>query len=146
MGKEITLTGEQGRLVLQVASYENPSATDGNDANWLASSISVQAGPFSGVLNAAFTTHDLFNLYEQLKKALASLSGSVTFQSTEGDLSLTIEFNKRGAATISGVIQPHGSHGASVLQFQLDTDQSALSQSLRQLEVALRLFPVKQMR
>jgi hypothetical protein len=145
MGQEVTLTGEQGRLAIDVASYENPSATNRDDANWLASTISVKAEPFSGVLNAAFTTHDLINLYEQLKKALARLSGTVAFQSTDGDLSLTIEFNKRGAATISGLIQPHGSHGASVLQFRLDTDQSALSQTLRQLELAVRRFPVKQM-
>lgn len=146
MGQEVTLTGEQGRLAIDVASYENPSATDRDDANWLASTIGVKAEPFSGAFNATFTTHELIILHEQLKKALASLSVTVTFQSTEGDLSLSIEFSKRGAATISGVVQPVVSHGAaSALHFRLDTDQSALTQTLRQLEVALRRFPVKQM-
>jgi multidrug efflux pump subunit AcrA (membrane-fusion protein) len=144
MEERITFSGEQGSLAIEVSAYENPSATDEDDANWLASKLTVKAEPFSGSFKVAFTTHDFASLHERLKKALASLSEAVTFQSTEDDLSLTIEFNKRGTATIAGVAQPHGSRGAA-LHFRLDTDQSALTRTLRELESVLRRFPVKQM-
>jgi hypothetical protein len=144
MEERITFTGDQGNFVIEVSAYENPSATHEDDANWLASRLTVSAEPFSGSFKAAFTTHDLASLHEQLKKALVSLSGTVTFQSTEDDLSLTIEFNKRGAASITGVAQPHGSRGAA-LHFRFDTEQSALTRTLHELEVVLRRFPVKQM-
>jgi hypothetical protein len=145
MGQEISLRGEQGGLLIEILSYENPSTANEDDASWLTSILSAKVGPFSGRFNVAFTTHDLTSLRDKLKEALASLSGTVTFRSTEDDLSFTIEFDKRGAAKISGVIQPHGFQGTSALQFRLDTDQSSLKETLCQLGAVLHQFPVKKM-
>lgn len=144
MKEQITFTGGQGSLLIEVFAYENPSATHEDDANWLTCGITVRVEPFSGCFRAAFQTRDLVNLYEQLKKALQSLSGTVSFQNLEGDLSLTIEFNRRGGASVMGVAGSHGSQRAA-LHFRLDTDQSALSQTLRELRVVLQRFPVKPM-
>lgn len=41
----------------------------------------------------------------QSKHALASLSGTVPFENTDGELSLAIDFNRRGGASIEGVAQ-----------------------------------------
>jgi hypothetical protein len=142
MENHISVGGEQGRIAIEVLAYENPSAANQDDANWLATKLSVEAGPFSGSFKVAFTTHDLISLHDQIKKALESLSGTVSFQNLEDDLSLNIEFDKRGRASVSGVAHPHGSQRAA-LHFQFDTDQSVLSRTAQELGAVLRKFPVK---
>jgi hypothetical protein len=144
MGTQIIFPGENGKLVIEVSGYERSSADNEDDANWLTSSLTVKAGPFSGTMRVAFTTHDLTLLHDRLKQALVSLSGTVPFENTDGELSLTVDFNKRGGASIKGIAQTRGPLGAA-LHFQLETDQSALTQTLHQLDDVLRAFPVRSM-
>jgi hypothetical protein len=143
MVEPIKFASEQGALTIEVHGYERSGAKDEDDANWLKCEVSLKAGPFSGAFNAAFTTYDLVALAERLKGALAALSGTVSFQNTEHDVVFDIAFDKRGNASIHGTAQPHRSPEAS-LTFRFDTDQSYLTQTLRQLEAVLRSFPAKQ--
>jgi TonB family protein len=65
MENYISITGEGGRIAIEVLAYENPSAANQDDANWLATKLAVEAGPFSGSFKVAFTTHDLISLHDQ---------------------------------------------------------------------------------
>jgi hypothetical protein len=140
---QIKLAGEQGALLVEVRGYERPATKDQDDANWLRCEVSIKVGPFGGAFKAAFTTYDLIVLAERLKRALATPSGTVSFQSTEGDIDLDIVLDKRGGAIIRGRANPNGWQG-TFLQFQFESDQSYLTQTLGQIEAALRSFPVKQ--
>jgi hypothetical protein len=142
MGVQIVFPGENQKVLIEVSGFERPSADNEADANWLASFLTVKAGPFSGTMRLAFMTHDLTVLRDRLKQALASQSGAVAFENTDGELSLAVDFNERGGASIKGVARTHGPLGAA-LHFQFETDQSALTQTLYQLEDALRAFPVR---
>lgn len=142
MSCEIRLSGEQGSLTLEINGYERPEAEDPDDANWLMCKLTIKAGSFSGAFKSAFTTYDLVALHERLKIALKTLSGTFTFRNTEDDVKLDVQFDERGCAVLSGTAQPHQSLEGS-LTFRFDTDQSYLSQTLRQLEGALRTFRVK---
>jgi hypothetical protein len=141
--EQIKFAGEQGSLVIEISGYERPGAEDQDDANWLRSEVTIKIGPFSGAFKSAFMTYDLIGLHDRLKNGLAALSGTLSFQNTEHDIAFDIEFDKRGAATISGTAHPHRTPEAS-LKFGFDTDQSYLAQTLSQLEAVLRKFPVKQ--
>jgi hypothetical protein len=139
----IKFGGEQGSITIAIQGYERPGTENYDDANWLRCEVTVKADPFSGMFRCDFTTHDLVVLAEPLKRSLASLSGTVTFRSTEQDVVFDIVFDeKRGTAEIHGKAQPHRWLGAC-LSFRLDTDQSYLAQSLREIEAVLRKFPVK---
>ena len=142
MPEAIKFGGEQGSLTIDVYGYERPGAEDLDDANWLKCALTIKVGPFNGAFRSAFTTYDLAVLAENLKKALASLSGTVSFQNTEQDIVLDMAFDKRGTAIIIGTAQPHRSLEAS-LKFRLDTDQSYLVQTLHEVEAVLHKFPVK---
>ena len=126
--------------MIDVSGFERPSADNEADANWLASFLTVKAGPFSGTMRVAFTTHDLTVLHDRLKQALASQSGTVHFENTDGELSLAVDFKKRGGASIKGVAQTSGPLGAA-LHIQLETDQSTLTQTLHQLGGCSASFP-----
>jgi hypothetical protein len=143
MSEKFAFFAENDRIEVRLLDFENRSGENEVDAIWLDSTVTVKAGAFLGSFKAAFTTDDLVNLREQLKSALARLSGSVSFQNTEGGLSLTIEFDSRGEASITGVAQPNRLH-RGILHFRVDTDQFALNRTLHELEYALRDLSVKQ--
>ena len=143
MAEVIKFGGEQGSLTIAVRDYERPETEELNDANWLRCEVTVKVEPFNGAFRCDFTTHDLVALAEPLKKSLASLSGTVSFQNMEQDIVFDIVFNdKHGPAEILGKAQPTR-WLAACLTFRLDTDQSYLTQSLREIEAVLRKFPVK---
>jgi len=144
MADQIRFSGEgDGVLIIEISDYERQLADNEDDANWLSSTITVQAGPLGGTFAAALTTHDLVVLYERLRAALQSLSGIVNFESTEEDISLEFSFSRRGSVSISGVAKPHAS-AAGVLQFRLETDQSLINVAVQQLSIAVLHFPVRQ--
>ena len=143
MSATFTFFAENDKVEVRLLDFENRSSENEGDTIWLDSTVTVKAGAFMGSFKAAFTTHDLVNLREQLKSALARLSGSVSFQNAEGGLSLTIEFDSRGGASITGVAQPNRLHRGT-LHFRVDTDQFALNRTLHELEYALRDWSVEQ--
>jgi hypothetical protein len=143
MSAKFTFFAEDDKVEVRLLDFEIRSGVNEDDRIWLDSTVTVKAGAFLGSFKAVFTTHDLLNLHEQLKSALESQSGKVSVQSTEGDLSLTIEFDGHGGASISGVATPHRLRRAT-LHFNVDTDQFALFRTLHELEGALQDFPVKQ--
>jgi hypothetical protein len=139
----IKFAGEHGSLTIEVHGYQHPGVEDQDDANWLSCTLTVKAGPITGGYKSSFTTYDLIRLHDDLKNVLTTLTGVVSFENTESDIEFNIEFNKRGGAAVNGVAHPNRWQGAS-LRFRLETDQSTLSQTLRQLEAVLRRFPIKQ--
>ena len=143
MAAKFTFFGKGDRVEVGIPEFETRSAADENDAVWLDSTVTVQAGAFVGSFKASFTPDDLVSLYEQLKRALTSLNEEVFFQNTGGGLALSISLDSGGITSITGVAHPdHLREG--MLLFRIDTDHIALVDTLRELENALREFPAKQ--
>lgn len=143
MLESIEISGNDGKILIQVTSYERGHATNEDDANWLRSELTVSVGSFTGRFCCAITTFDLARFAEELKVALATLSGRVPFHTSEGDIDLEIAFAARGTATIRGMLKPQESLQAS-MEFTIDSDQSYLARTLHQLGAALRKFPIRQ--
>lgn len=131
--ESIVFSGDGGRLTIEVLDYERPTASDVYDANWLKTTVSVAAGPFSGSFRANLTTWEFAKLHGQLAEAVERLSGRVDFESTESDVVLSVEFSHRGTATVSGLLRPNGSE-KTTLSFNFETDQSMLADTVRQLD------------
>jgi hypothetical protein len=137
------VVAEGDRIEVRIVEFETRSKVDESDTVWLDSTVTVQAGAFIGSFKASFTTDDLVNLHEQLKSALATLSGTVISHNTGGGLSLAIKLDSAGRATISGVAYPNRLRRGT-LTFQLATDHFALIRTLGELENAMRAFPTCQ--
>jgi tetratricopeptide (TPR) repeat protein len=105
--------------------------------------VSIAAVPFSGSFRGNLTTYEFAKLRGQLAEAVERLSGRWTFESTESDIVLAVEFSPRGTATVSGLLRPNGSE-RTTLSFNFETDQTMLSETVRQLgELVVRL-PVRE--
>jgi hypothetical protein len=141
MAVQFTLGTANEQIEVTILGFEDSSAENESVVKWLDSTVSVKIGVFSGSFTARFTTHDLWGLYERLSNALISPPSSVAFKNTGGDLSLSIEFNELGRATVTGAIQPSRSP-QGILHFRFDVAQSDLVATTQELHDALQQFPI----
>ena len=140
MAAQFTFFAEGGRIEVRVVEFENRSRKSESDAVWLDSTVTVEAGAFTGSFKASFTTDDLVSLHRQLKSALTSLCGTVSCQNTGGGFSLAIELGSDGRAVITGVARPNRLRRGT-LTFRVDTDHFALIRTFRELEDTMQAFP-----
>lgn len=138
----VPINGQGGTISIDVMSYENPTAKDTSDANWLSSRIEVTAGPFSGRFNATLTTQDFVCFRDEMEALLNQLKGKATFQTDEDWLGFHIEMQTRGTAKVTGIAKVHGEPKAS-LSFAFETDQSLLAQTKSALDAVVEKFPIK---
>src|SRR5256885_1941379 len=98
MSIKIEIAGQSARVKIEVLGYENPSAQNRSDANWLTCHVEVRVRSFSGQLDAAFTTQDFAAFAKCLCSAVKELNGTATFETDENALRLDVEFTHTGAA------------------------------------------------
>src|SRR5262245_44231573 len=104
MSQAIEIAGHGGKVTIVVLGYENPSAQDSLDANWLTCNLQVTAGPFTGGVDAAFTTDDVARLGREMRALLDQKVQSFEFETLEQALSLKMVGARTGAVSISGVV------------------------------------------
>jgi hypothetical protein len=145
MSATFTFFAEDGKVEVKVVELENRNQTIGSNTVWLDSTVTVQAGAFVGSFKASLTMDDLVRLRDQLKSALTSLSGTVTFQNSGGGLSLSITLDGYGKTSITGLARPNRLR-QGILQFKVDSDHFALIRAFRELEGAVRALSSRQTR
>jgi hypothetical protein len=145
MAAQFTFFAEQDRIEVRIVEFETRSSANQDGTVSLDSTVTVQAGAFLGSFKASLTTADLMSLRVQLRHALTSLGGTVSFRNTDGCLSLLIKLDGTGRTSITGVAQPDRLR-AGILHFRVYTDHFALIRTLGELEDTLREFPSKQTR
>lgn len=141
-GLTCDIAGPGARCTIHVLGYENPTAQDPSDANWLSCCVSLRCDRFSAECPAAFSTQDFGALAEELRTVLGSVTGAASFHADEEVLSLSINLGRTGNASVSGVLRlPGSTHG--MLSFSFESDQTYLSETLRHLEALTRTFPAR---
>ena len=137
MIEKITLKGEQGKIEIDMHQYERTDAAVRDDDCWITSRITVEVPPFRGEFGIALAIGEIEFFRDQLAPAVNSLSGNVLFENLQSDISLNIEFDKRGGATVKAVVRrPLGPS----LTFQLNSDQTYLRETLRDMDRAAKTF------
>ena len=142
MDNSVVFLGDKGKLRLDVLDYENKSAKAVDDANWLRAKLDVEAGPFTGTVSFGLTAVELDRLYQELAAATEALRGVVAFQNMEGNLSIQLEFQRTGTATLRGVITPYPAE-ANALHYEFRSDPISLEAAVKGLKRLVDHFPVK---
>lgn len=142
MSRTLSIKGHSANLEIEVQDYENRTARDLSDANWLKCVVSLNVPPFVGKYLASFTTQDFRDLLEQLATALKDLTGTASFQNDEEELLFNVKFGSMGQVVISGTAKVSG-QAETNLTFAFESDQSFLQQSLKELEAITNHFPVR---
>lgn len=142
MTQAIEIRGHGGGVAIVVLGYENPSAQEHSDANWLACKVRVTAGPFAGDVDAAFTTDDFARLRRGIRALLDREVQSAEFEPIEQALSLKMAGSRTGAVSISGAVR-YSSGPAAAISFTFESDLSYLSSALGSLDAVIGQFPVR---
>ncbi len=138
MAAKFTFFAEGDSIEVRIVDFETPKPQQ-SGAIWLDSTVTVEAGAFSGSFKASFTTDDLVSLHEHLKSALIAQNGTVFCKNTGGGLSIVLNLRDDGRVSIVGIAQPNRLRGGT-LHFEIATDHFALIRTFRQLEDTLRVF------
>jgi len=138
-----TIVGEGCRLVVRVTGYERPAEKSGSDANWLKGDVELLAGrtgSFRATHGVALRTEELQRFRDELRKTVESLTGVAILGHIEGQVGCRVELAK-GRGTLTAFVREEI---GSELQVQdCETDQSYLSQTLRELDAVLKAFPAR---
>jgi len=141
MSDTINIRGHNARVTITIIGYERPDAADESDANWLSAEITCDAGDFTGSVATSLTTHEITALRDDLRRAMDALTGTVTFSPDEEALVLNLKFHVTGEASISGALQRRGEVSVA-LRFAFDSDQTFLTETLRELDAACNRSPI----
>lgn len=138
------ISGQGARLTVEVLGYENPSAQNASDANWLSCNVAIKVLESTVLANfpASFTTYDFIQFRQELSTILSNLRGSATFVTDEEALRLSVEIGSTGVARVDGVACVRGGP-ETTLSFSFDSDQSYLSQTVNGLEAIVVHFPTR---
>jgi hypothetical protein len=143
VASEVVLAGEGCRLTLRAEAYELPSATDFDDGNWLKGEVALEGGvtgSFRARHRLALRAEDLSRLRDDLGLVLGALNGVITFSHLEGQYGGTLTL-ENGSGNLSVFVREHV--GSELRVRDCRTDQSYLSQTLRELDQMVAEFPVR---
>lgn len=137
----LNIRGEFGRRVtVEIHGYENESAQEPYDANWLRCSVKANIGRFQGEVDASFTTHDFVRFSSELEQVVTGASSVALFQTYEEALALRVEVDRTGRAVVSGKLREVDFNGP-VLSFTFESDLSFLAQMQAELRHIIVDFP-----
>lgn len=121
--------GQRGADYLKVQVLDQRWVCPG----YLRVEVEIKAGKFSGRLETEFSTHEVVQLYRELRALYFSLSGSLTFSPLEGNLEFKMSGDGRGHFEVDGVARD-GLVDANELSFVLLFDQTEIPSTIREME------------
>lgn len=142
---EIKIRAEGFLLRLDVAGYESERrGKDSYDDNWLSGTVTLEfarppAATFKAKCATSWQTVDFASFHEALRTLLDDLTGTATFSTLEDQVDITIELTG-GKGTVEGRVQEHA---MAWLEFEAETDQSFLNQTLTELRAVTAQYPFR---
>ena len=119
-----------------------PESADYWDGNWIYANVAVRAGAFQGAYEALLRTDEFRDLRSQLSELYKALAGVARFDAMENWVRVHVAGDGRGNFLASCMARDNLGMG-NELTFELDFDQTAIPQMLRDLDQILHAFPVK---
>jgi hypothetical protein len=139
---EVSIRGEgTDHLTIALIDRAHMGASDYWDGNWISATVNLVAGGLCGTISCFLRAEELGFFFDQLTNLQQTLHGTAEFTTMEQQLYIQLTGNGRGHMTVRCVIQDQPGVG-NRLDCTLNTDQSFTRETLRQLAVAVRVYPV----
>ncbi|HEX2535391.1 MAG TPA: hypothetical protein VHK69_16715 [Chitinophagaceae bacterium] len=136
-----TLKGDNGLLQLKIAEVEGfPHTTSCFGGYDTRSVLQLTAGIFSVQSSLYLSTGALYRFLQELEKSHRTLSGQAHLNSDEGDLQLTLTFDRQGHVMVAGTFTENNGLCSNELRFELSTDQTFISETLHGLRAIAAAF------
>lgn len=136
----VVFRGEGCEVQLEIIGYENASALDYSDANWLSCRATASCAGVNAASSLAITTRDLVRFAQELEAVLRSPGGAAILGTDENQIRLRVSLGKTGEGRFDGELTTPGRPRAS-MSFSCDTDQTYVRASLKEIAHAISEFP-----
>ncbi|MCO5165968.1 MAG: hypothetical protein M9894_06325 [Planctomycetes bacterium] len=131
---------ERERLIVRPLGRSHPGASDPWDRAWVKAVIDVQAGAFSGLVEADLQADDFVRFRNSLRRLSDHLDQGATFDTLDGALKIDVSGDGRGHFEARCEVWDHPGDG-NVLRFRLTFDQTYLPGLVRALDRIVAAFP-----
>lgn len=131
-------------LSIRVLGRLHPDAQDFWDGNWLATTIHVAAGGFTGTVGASLRAEELQKFRAAVAELHRTLQGEAVLESMEKWLFLRIAITASGRLRVTGTLVDRAGGGTNELKFVVpELDQTFLPAMIQNLEEVQIFFPVR---
>ena len=138
---ELTISGNDARLTIDVISYEHPDATEFYDSNWLRCKVSCQIGSLRTTEEMSMQTNDFVALQKSVVLFSQHKSHESKFVTLEEQLQFTIQRERSTHIKIKGLISAMPpSHGRFTFEFEAEALSDSTIESLEHITLN---FPVR---
>lgn len=137
----LSIRGDQGESIsVDVRGYERPDTGDFWDSNWLQCTVDVKVQGFRATIGTSLRTDDFMKFFSELREIAEPKAGEATFRTIEGTLSIVVKMRKQGICTVRGKVRDNTQ---ARLDFNFDSDQTLLWETVEALEAITREFPIR---
>lgn len=135
----MVLSGESGKLEINIIKRSNEDAQDYWDGNWLDSEIIINTTGIRMCYGASLRVEELEKFYEDLIKLSKFTSNKIIFTTLEGQLFLEFSVAVGGQVVCQGraINQDDNS-----LNFHIKTDLISIDYFLTELKLSLKQYPL----
>lgn len=133
--------GDSGKLEINILGRNNPDSLDFWDGNWVNSEIKIDVPGFNAFYKTNLRLDDISRFYQALIKLKNGTSKEAEFTTLEESLYLHFLVEKTGSITCNGKAK---NNLGSTLNFILGTDLSTLDNFVREIDAALKSYPLRE--
>lgn len=138
---EFHLLGEVTKVKIDVLGREYPDCSDYWDGNWVISNVKIDIPGYHADFSASLRTDDISDFLSELRRMNRQLSGKAALKNIDNFVHFEGKMDKAGQIVWSGeTCYPAGS--GAILTFEFISDQSYLTDLIRELEDLMHVYPV----
>lgn len=128
------------RIDILSRPYEN--ADNIWDLNWLVTDLEIKIPGFTAKYSLYTTTNDFVRFYEELDKLYQSLEGIAEFVTIESGIYLKATIERKTGKLIWSVEAQYPQGDGAILEFEFQSDQSYVYETIRGLKYIIKQYPV----
>ncbi|MGV3546071.1 MAG: WapI family immunity protein [Pedobacter sp.] len=134
------ISGNGNFVKINLIGFSHPNAELDWDKNWVKVFVEVKAGAFSGEFDADLMTTDFASFRNELEELYSKLTGTATFSTLEDQVNIKVIGDGIGHLKAECYVMDSPGLG-SILQFEIDFDQTYIPNVIRQIEKIINRFP-----
>jgi hypothetical protein len=137
------LIGDAGahHVLIRPLSRSHPGLFDYWDGNWIDCEVQISSGGFRGQFRVHLRAEEFAGFLTDVTDLSRTLEGAATFNTMEGQLSVTLSADGRGHVHVQGTAVDEPGTG-NQLEFRFDIEQTYLQGIADCLESVVAAFPV----
>lgn len=139
--KRVNILGEDAKIEIEVLERCHPEAIGSWEGDWVKTTITVEIPGYSAFFQADLRTEEFKDFHDQLATMNSKLERTAMLMSIENAIAAKAVLNSQGSIFWEVATRFPVGEG-TLLTFEFGSDQSYLTQLIKELDEVLTEFPV----